>query len=366
MKKEIETIGGELLLYKNKNMKIRVIFNMSMTNGRANGVEIYSLKLKERITNLRNDILKEFVYISSIKPLSLYRIFWNFFILPLKAKDGKLVYSFSTHGSPFIKNQIITIHDLICFAYPKQHIFQYYYFKYLVPMILSSCKKVVVISEFTKQDILKHYKIDESKIEVIYNGCNLLEYKENPHDEAEFVKITKGKKYFLVVGAAYHHKNIERLLYAIKECGDIDAKFIIVAKKNDYGEYLVSLSKKLNLKNIDFLYSIEENLLSKLYKECLCNIYISLYEGFGFPPLEAASLGAVSIVADIPVMHEVLGNNAIFIDPKSVEDIAQKINKVYNSEISLEEIRDNLSQLLSKFSWDKSASQIMKLISDNN
>ncbi|MRM83758.1 glycosyltransferase family 1 protein [Riemerella anatipestifer] len=340
---------------------MRVKFNMSMTNGRANGVEIYSIKLRDEILRIEKDLKKDFWYIKRTKLLALYRIFWNFFILPFKAKKN-LVYSFSTHGSPFVKNQIVTIHDLICFAYPKQHLFQYYYFKYLVPMILSSCKKVVVISEFTKRDVLAHYKIEEDKIEVIYNGCNFLEYNECEKDEIEFRKITQGKTFFLTVGASYHHKNIERLLKAIKENEETDALFVIVAKKNKYGSMLVDLSDRLNLKNVVFIHSISQNLLAKLYQKCLCNIYISLYEGFGFPPLEAASLGTVSLVSDIPVMREVLGDSAIFVNPQSEKDIAEKIKEIYENFVSLEEIKKSFPSLLSKFSWNKSASQIIDLI----
>lgn len=75
---------------------------------------------------------------------------------------------------------------------------------------------------------------------------------------------------------------------------------------------------------IDFA---EDNLLAKLYTETVCNIYISLYEGFGFPPLEAASVGTTSLVGDIPVMREVLGDEAYYVDPKDTNLISEKFPK---------------------------------------
>jgi len=72
------------------------------------------------------------------KNLALHRIVWNMFFLPHIARKYDLVFSFSSHGSPFIKNQIITIHDLICMSFPDQHKTQYFYFKYLMPSIIKS------------------------------------------------------------------------------------------------------------------------------------------------------------------------------------------------------------------------------------
>lgn len=337
---------------------------MSMTNGMAHGVEIYSLKLKEI---LEKDIRVKsiFLYIKKRKFLSIYRIFWNFFIVPFKAKKD-LVYSFSSHGSPFYSNQIITIHDLICFNFPNQHKFQYYYFKYLVPLILKSCKKVVAISEFTKNEILKYYKLPEDKIEVIYNGVNQLSYFEEEKTDAEFDEIVQGSPFFLTVGASYPHKNIENLLLSIHKLESNNYKYIIVSKKNDYGIFLRNLAESKGLKNVVFLDYVSDNLLARLYRDTICNIYISMYEGFGFPPLEAASLGTISLVSDIPVMREVLGDHAFFVDSQSHAAIAEKLNVIIQQYESKNLIKKDYKALLEKYSWERSAKKIIELISKND
>ncbi len=92
--------------------------------------------------------------------ISLHRLIWNLFYLPFVAKKYDLIYSFSSHGSPFIKNQIITIHDLVCFNFPKQHRLQFLYFKYIMPYIIKTSKKIVVISQFTRSEVIKRYKVD--------------------------------------------------------------------------------------------------------------------------------------------------------------------------------------------------------------
>ena len=102
-----------------------IIFNASMLNKKPTGVGIYSRKLIDIIS--KNTLLKfKILFIAETRFISIYRLLWNFFCLPLKAKKGDLIFSFSTHGTPFHKKQIITIHDLICLNFPEQHKFQYY------------------------------------------------------------------------------------------------------------------------------------------------------------------------------------------------------------------------------------------------
>lgn len=336
---------------------------MSMTNGIAHGVEIYSLELKKVIQEKLGDT-STFLYIRNSKFISIYRVIWNIWIMPMITR-GKIVYSFSTHGSPFKKNQIITVHDLICFAFPDQHRFQFFYFKFIVPFIIKSSKKIVVISQFTKKELLNHFRIPEHKIEVIYNGINGIKYLDNQETEADFEKITHGLPYFITVGASYPHKNVERLIYAIKKNeGKIQCKFIIISKKNDYGLRIRTLAQDLNISNITFLDYVEENLLAKLYKEAKANIFISLYEGFGFPPLEAASLGTLSLVSDIPIMREILSGYAVFINPENTDEIAAKILDIFNGNVQNKLLKKDFQELLSKYSWEQSGNRIIELLKD--
>lgn len=342
-------------------MKKKIFFNMSMVNGQKNGLSVYSINLEKQIQAIDNNYTYNSLYIKNRKPLSLYRLLWNFFILPFKVKKG-LLYSFSTHGTPFVTNQIITIHDLICFTFPKQHKLQYYYFKYLVPIIIKRCKKIVAISNFTKEEILKNYNVSKEKIEVIYNGITPLKSVYNEQTEKEFKELVGGNPFFITVGASYSHKNIENLISAIKKIDISTCKFVIVSRKDKYGIYLRKCVEKEKLDNILFVENLSIDLLSKLYKNSIANIYISLYEGFGFPPLEAASLETISIVSDIPIMREILKENAIYVDPNSPNDIADKISKVYTSTIDLTSLKKGLIPLSKKYSWEKTAKKVLSLI----
>ncbi len=277
-----------------------------------------------------------------------------------------MVYSFSSHGSPFLKNQIITIHDLICLNYPKQHKFQYYYFKYILPSIIRSSKRIVVISEFTKREVVKHYNICEENIEVIYNGTNIIEYIPNDVTEKQFCDLTKGKPFFITVGATYQHKNILNLLKAVMAFDRKDVLFFIIGKPNQYGIEMREFAKANNLTNVIFLDYISESLLGKLYTEAICNIYVSLYEGFGFPPLEAASVGTISLVSDIPVMKEIFGNTMVYTNPESPAEIAEKIKKISEGVINPKVSEQDRDYLLSKYSWNNTTNHILTTIESLN
>ena len=103
---------------------MRYFINLSMLNKKPTGVGVYC---RQFFSHIKNDPRFIFLFIKESRYLTFKRLFWNLFVLPLKAKTA-LVYSPSTHGSLFLKNQIITIHDLIAINFPTQYKFQYYYF----------------------------------------------------------------------------------------------------------------------------------------------------------------------------------------------------------------------------------------------
>jgi glycosyltransferase involved in cell wall biosynthesis len=296
--------------------------------------------------------------------LSLHRVLWNIFFLPFIAKSYSLIYSFSSHGSPFVKNQVITIHDLICLRFPLQHPFQYIYFKFILPSIINSSKKIVVISEFTKAEVLKFYNVAEEKIIVIHNGAD--HYDTNianlPAQEEMLFQLTRGRQYFITVGASYKHKNIERLIEAIAQA-KVDAFFIIVGAKGRHYSILSKKLKQSKLQDVIFLDYVSRDFLKYLYSRAICNIYVSLYEGFGFTPMEAASFSTLSIVSNTTSLPEIYQNSVVYSDPYNVTDIADKIKSVAKGHIDTDFIKKSFPALLGKFTWRVCANNIHNVIS---
>ena len=299
------------------------------------------------------------------KTLSLHRIVWNVFFLPRIARKSKLVFSFSSHGSPFIKNQIITIHDLICLAFPKQHKTQYFYFKYLMPSIVKSSKKIVTVSEYTKGEVIKYYKVAPEKIQVINSAADHIKKVETfdiPDKEKPVVKMLADQKFFLTVGASYQHKNIERLIAAMKMLNKND-KLIIVGSGNAYYH---SMKEKYASEKIHFLEYVSLPLLGYLYAHCMANVYVSLYEGMGLPPYEAAVYNTVTIASDVTAIPEIYGDAVYYVNPENTADISNALAMFSRGEIDKEKYRSRFPALLQKYTWLNMATKLSALINNES
>ena len=116
--------------------------------------------------------------------------------------------------------------------------------------------------------------------------------------------------------------------------------------------------------NIEYIDDVSDNQLTKLYSNAKMLVFPSFYEGFGLPPLEAMSCGCPVIISDIPVLRELYENSALYINPCSVENIKNAISNLLNdSNLSNSLVKRGLEQS-KKYSWKKSANQIIHLIED--
>src|SRR5664279_3335438 len=98
------------------------------------------------------------------------RFVWNTLWYPFLTHKYDVLLSPTTHGSFQRKNQIITIHDLLSLRFDNISFHQRFYYRYLLPYMVSRAKKIIAVSETTKKDIIHFLKCDENKIRVIYNG----------------------------------------------------------------------------------------------------------------------------------------------------------------------------------------------------
>ena len=297
------------------------------------------------------------------KSLSFHRIVWNVFFLPLFARKYDLVFSFSSHGSPFIKNQIITIHDLICLAFPEQHKTQYLYFKYLMPSIVKSCRKIVTVSEYTKSEVCRYYNVAPEKIQVINSAADHIKKVESfdiPDKEKPVIEWLSGKKFFLTVGASYKHKNIERLIIAIKTMNN-DDKLIVVGSPNAYYN---EMKRKYADERIHFLEYVSLSLLGFLYAYCIANVYISLYEGMGLPPYEAAVYNTVTIASNVTAIPEIYGDSVYYVNPENIDEISKALSLFSNNEIDKEHYQSRFPALLQKYTWQRMSTKLAALINN--
>lgn len=317
------------------------------------------------------EVIKTTKYVkpSYKKKGGLMRLLYTQFVLPFKVPKDAIIYHPFQYLSLFSrKKQVITIHDFIPLYYKEVAKHQYRYYKYFMPLLLKKAYKIICISQNTKEDLLKFYNVDESKVTVVYNG-----YDENMFNTKNIKKDVLKKHnisypYLIAVGAGYSHKNLHRAIEAfskVKDKGDL--KFIITGKESEYIKTLKDLSKKLNIEDkIVFLGYVEDEDLSTLYNKSEAFIYPTLYEGFGLPILEAWACDTIVACSNNSSLKEIVNGGAITFNPESIEEIKNSIEKVikFKGTEELEKIKNNAKENLKLYSWDKTAEEIYRTIID--
>jgi glycosyltransferase involved in cell wall biosynthesis len=240
---------------------------------------------------------------------------------------------------------ILSIHDI----YPlyrtkglKRFILKNIWFK--VP--IKKASKIVVISEFSKNEVLKHFNVDLSKLQVIYNCVSpLFKYSLKPFNTDQPTILHLGTK---------NNKNLNRLIEASK---DINIKLIIIGHLSD--DQLKKL-KQFNTIYENFQY-VSDLKLIELYQTCDIVSFISTYEGFGLPIIEAQAMGRVVLTSNIASMPEVAGKGAMLVDPFSISEIKNGIIELINN-IELREALINHGLVnVKRFEAQKVAKQYINL-----
>lgn len=281
--------------------------------------------------------------------------FWEQCVLPFFfiGKKDYILFNFSGLGSIFVNNKVMIIHDLSFLHQPKWFSRAYYWwYKMMTPLAVRTSKHIITISKFSKNEILKYYPfVDENHISVIYGAADSSLF--HPHENI----AAAPERFVLAVSSIDPRKNFETLIKAFEGIGD--CKLYIVGSANRVFSFQNSLKAQHNIK---FLGRISDEELVRLYCQAECFVFPSVYEGFGLPPLEAMLCGCPVLASDIPVIHEVCQNAAIYFNPTDINDIRATIRNFLNqSETKRLEIRQQGIDTASKYSWEQAAKSVIQL-----
>ena len=241
---------------------------------------------------------------------------------------------------------VVTIHDLIFIRYPKLYSFfdRKIHLK-KVQFSANNADRIVAISEQTKRDIVDYLKIDENKIDVIYQGCHAAFKKEKT---SKFKKEVKEKfnlpeKFVFNVGALNERKNILSLIKAIEK---LEVPLIIVGGKTSYFTTLETYIKEHQLENkVHFLENVSMQELSAMYQMATVFVYPSIFEGFGIPIIEALYSKTPVISSTGSCFSEAGGPDSIYVKPKDITALTNQIQLVLDNE----SIRNNMIEKGFKF-----------------
>jgi glycosyltransferase involved in cell wall biosynthesis len=350
------------------------------------GIGEYAFELLKQFESFKVQNVKFRVYLKS-EPLSdmpkaregwEYKIvgpkkMWTQFALPLSLlldKNRPDVFFSPSHYAPRFSPvpTAISIMDLSYIHFPQlftKH--DLYQLTNWTKYSAKQAKKIFTISNFSRDDIIKTYKKLPSDVITTYLGIKSIvgsESKAENMDELE-KKFKIAKPYILFVGTIQPRKNIAKLIEAVSLLKNKEIKLVVVGKKGWLWEEILAAPEKFKVTDrVKFLDFVGNEDLPSLYKNAQCFVLPSLYEGFGLPVLEAMQFGCPVVTSNVSSLPEVGGDAAIYFDPESVDDIAEKIDKVVSDEKLRAEMVEKGYNQVKKFSWEKTAKETLKVLEE--
>lgn len=229
---------------------------------------------------------------------------------------------------------VVTIHDLIPLKVPFTTLDMKNHFYHLFKWAAESADMIFSVSEHTKKDIMEIYGVPEEKIQVTYQSYKKAETVTSEEDDAIYLKAKKlaPQKYVLFVGNIEPKKNIKALIQAMAYIPKGYKLAIVGRKAWMHEQQLSDLNRFLKKKEYVFLDYVSEEELSMLYKNALCMVFPSLYEGFGLPVLEAMAHDCPVICSNVSSLPEVGGDAALYVNPYKFTEIRDKLKQVISNE----------------------------------
>jgi glycosyltransferase involved in cell wall biosynthesis len=316
-----------------------------------------------------------FVFAPNVTPVVVapqarhFVLFYAWFELRLPAllKKYKADLFLSPDGFSSLGTNVPTclvIHDLAFERYPEHMKASHrMYWRHFSPKFARKAARIATVSTFSKNDIVKFYRINPDKIDVVYNGAHE-EYVPLTWEEKEAVqeKYTEGCEYFVFAGALHPRKNIVNLLkafIAFKKKQRSNMKLVIVGRFAWKYEEVIAMKDTMPFKeDVKWVGYMDVAELSKVIGAAYALTYPSLFEGFGIPILEALQCNVPCIVSNTSSMPEVAGDAALLVDPRNVDDIAEKMQMIYKDEVLRAKLIEAAKEQVKKFSWQKSADKL--------
>ena len=269
----------------------------------------------------------------------------HFFVAPLTRKCKK----------------VITFHDLSFERHPEFFSWRKKFWQKFLMDARQEAKKadrIIAVSESTKSDLINLYGIDSGRIKVIHSGVG---------EQFRPIKSVKGldlpEKFILYFGTIEPRKNLIGLIKAFELLKDRDCKLVIAGTKGWlYQDIFKTAKRSKRGRDIIFTGFVKEQDKPFLYNLAQTFIYPSFFEGFGFPPLEAMACGIPTIVSANSSLPEVVGDAALMINPKNIDEMAWALEEsLSNNQLRERLIKKGLEQA-EKFSWQKCAQETLEVL----
>ena len=320
-----------------------------------------------------------FIFSNNVKPVIvnpparhplLWYLFFEFGIPPVLKKYNIDLF-LSPDGWISLSTKITTIsvmHDLNYAYFPEFiKLAPRIYYKLFFKRFAQKASRVVAVSEFTKNDLMQLYKISETKIDVVYNAAGNSFHPISSDDQIKIkTKYTDGNDYFIYIGAIHKRKNLINLfkafdIFKTKQASKI--KLVIVGSKKWWKGEIEDTYNAMKFKDeLIFTGRLDSDELNSALASALALTYVSFFEGFGIPIVEAFKAGTPVITSNTTSMPEVAGDCALLVNPNSIDEIVNAMESIASNPTLRKELIKKGLEREKVYNWDKSAEKLWAIL----
>jgi glycosyltransferase involved in cell wall biosynthesis len=339
-----------------------VFINTRSRTAGIRGVQRYTAELQQRLRNRLR-------VVAPSKPMQGVKgHVWEQVVLPRIVGKGFL-FSPANTGPLTITNQVLTVHDIASLEHPEwfNSLFAAWY-RWLIPTLVRRVRRVITGSRFSKERLLDFARVEGSKVVVVPEG---VDDRFHPRSDEEITHVRAELRipsphYVLSLGVLEPRKNLRGLLAAWSSCVKRlpDEIWLVVAGAQAPDNVFGKLEIGEIPPQVHFTGFVPDESLPALYSGALALVYVSVYEGFGLPALEAMASGTAPIVADNSSLPEVVGDGGIAVDPYDTEAIAAAIEQLIEDSALREALEARGIERSRRFSWDRSADLTWGILTD--
>ena len=369
--------------------KLKIAVNTRLLlRDRLEGIGYFEYETLLRITRANPDVEfhfifdrpydQSFIFSDNVKPVVLFPqarhpflwYWWFEWSVAGYLNRNKFDLFLSPDGYVSLRSDTPTLavqHD-IAFEHFPQFVPGLYsrYYRYYVPRFMSHATRIATVSEYSKADIIKQYGTAADKIDVVYSAAKDIFKPIGAKEKSQLeLKYTDGKPYLIYVGSIHPRKNLKTMLLAYDEFKkanpSADLKFLVAGA---FGWQNIELSSIINSMQyrdeLIFLGRQPLDELARLIAGSYVVLYVSLFEGFGVPPLEGMKCGVPVITSDISSMPEICGDATLLASPTDLNAICQAIEKLWTDPMLYNSLVRKGTLQAQKYTWDICADLLWK------
>lgn len=263
---------------------------------------------------------------------------------------------------------VLTTHDIAHYHYPAQvALIHRPYYRWFIPAFLRKADKIVAVAEYGKQDLIDHYQVSADKIMVVPNGTREVFQPISSTVQVQIKqRYSQGQEYFFFLGAIHPRKNLIGLIRGYERFRtntQAPVKLLIAGKLAWQVEEIMQIHAQSPFaQDIIFLGYLPEETAAQLMATALALTYLSFFEGFGLPVLEALCTDTPVITSNTSSLPEVAGEAALLVDPHNINEIAAAMQRIWDEPELRADLVQKGRQQRQLFSWDKAAEKIYSLL----